>query len=333
MQNHMAYLSAIKAASAGNNKVGIICVAVASIIFTTSDMLLKTLTGDYPLHQVVLFRALFAMLVTLGLFMPLEGGFRNLLSKRIPLHLLRGLCVVVANMSFFFGLASMPLADATAIFFFAPLLITALSVPFLGEVVGLRRWVAVLAGFVGVIVMVRPGSNAFQVAAIGPLIAAFAYASMQILTRKLGVTEKASTLAFYIQITFVFVCIAIGLVAGDGRFSEGIENPSFLFLLRAWVIPSIEDAGIMALIGIASSFGAYLISQGYRLTEAAVAAPFEYVALPFSIFWGVVVFGDWPDWITFSGIFVIASAGLYAFRREAAHGQTIAAKHPMPSDR
>jgi len=287
----MGYLSVIKTTSLSNNKIGIICVATAAVIFSTSDMLLKTLSGDYPLHQVVLFRAIFAMLVTLSLFMPLEGGYRNLLSKRIPLHLVRGLCVVVANMSFFFGLASMPLADATAIFFFAPLLITALSVPFLLEIVGFRRWVAVLIGFVGVIVMVRPGSDTFQIAAIGPLIAAIAYASMQILTRKLGVSEKASTLAFYIQITFVFVCIAIGLVAGDGRFAKGIEDPSLLFLLRAWVIPPIEDVGVMALIGIASSIAAYLISQGYRLTEATVAAPFEYVALPISVFWGVVVFG------------------------------------------
>ena len=295
-------------------------------------MLLKTLTEDYPLHQVVLFRALFAMLVTLGFFMPLEGGYRNLLSKRIPLHLLRGLCVVIANMSFFFGLAAMPLADATAIFFFAPLLITALSVPFLGEVVGLRRWVAVLLGFIGVIVMVRPGTDAFQIATIGPLIAAVAYASMQILTRKLGVTEKASTLAFYIQITFIFVCIAIGLVVGDGRFAKGIEDPSLLFLLRAWEIPPIEDVGVMALIGITSSFAAYLISQGYRLTEATVAAPFEYVALPMSVFWGVVVFGDWPDWATICGIFLIVSGGLYAYWRETVRGQTIAAELPMPGN-
>ena len=236
-------------------------------------------------------------------------------------------------MSFFFGLASMPLADATAIFFFAPLLITALSVPFLGEIVGFRRWIAVLIGFVGVVVMVRPGSDAFQVAAIGPLIAAVAYASMQILTRKLGVTEKASTLAFYIQITFVFVCIGIGFVAGDGRFAEGIEDPSLLFLLRAWKIPSQEDVGVMALIGIASAFGAYLVSQGYRLKEATAAAPFEYVALPMSVFWGVVVFGDWPDWVTVCGIFLIASGGLYAFWRESVRGHAIAAERPMPQDR
>ena len=90
----MAYLSAIKTISLNNNKIGIICVATAAVIFSTSDMLLKTLTGSYPLHQVVLFRAIFAMLVILILFMPLEGGYRNLLSKRIPLHLVRGLLLL-----------------------------------------------------------------------------------------------------------------------------------------------------------------------------------------------------------------------------------------------
>jgi len=316
-----------------NNRMGIICVATAAAIFSISDMLLKTLTGDYPLHQVVLLRAIFAMMVTLGLFMPLEGGYRNLRSNRVPLHLVRGLCVVIANMSFFFGLASMPLADATAIFFCAPLLITALSVPLLGETVGLKRWIAVLVGFIGVVVVVRPGTDTFQVAAIGPLIAAVAYASMQILTRKLGATERASTLAFYIQITFIFTCIVIGLVAGDGRFAEGIDNPSLLFLLRAWNAPPLDDVFLMALIGLASAFGGYLISQGYRMTEATTAAPFEYVTLPLSVFWGIVVFGDWPDWVTIVGILLIAGAGFYSFSRETVRGQAIAAEHPMPRDR
>ncbi len=155
---------------------GIFCVLGAGATFSASDMLIKTLTGNYPLHQIVLIRAVVALIIILGIFMPLEGGYRNLRSKRWRLHIFRGLCVVVANMAFFIGIAAMPLAEATAIFFVAPLFITALSVPFLGEQVGVRRWISIGVGLIGVVVIIRPGTEAFSYAALAPVLAAFAYA-------------------------------------------------------------------------------------------------------------------------------------------------------------
>ena len=296
-------------------------------------MLIKTLSGVYPLHQIVLIRAVVALVIILGIFMPLEGGYKNLRSQRWRLHLFRGLCVVVANMAFFVGIAAMPLGEATAIFFVAPLFITALSVPFLGERVGIRRWISVAAGLVGVVVIMRPGTEAFRYAAMAPVLAAFAYAAMQITARKLGVTERASTMAFYVQITFFLVCTASGLVAGDGRFAEGVDNPTLLFLLRAWIVPAQSDSAVMIVIGILSAFGAYLISQGYRMAEATTVAPFEYIALPMAIFWGVIIFDEWPDTVAFIGIGLIFSSGLYAFWRENVRGANIAVDHPLPRSR
>jgi len=312
---------------------GILCVIGAVFTFTAVDMMIKGLSGDYPLHQVVLARAGFALLIILAVFVPLEGGYRNIRTSRPWLHLFRGLSVVVANSAFFFGIASMPLADATAIFFFAPLAITALSVPFLGEKVGPRRWTAVLLGLIGVIIVIRPGAESFQIAALGPLIAALAYASLQIATRKIGVSEKASTMAFYIQFTFLIVCSAVGLTIGDGRFAEGVDNASVEFLLRAWIWPDAGDWPVLIGMGILSAFGAYLISQGYRLCEATAAAPFEYVALPLAVFWGIVMFGEWPDWVALAGITLIVGSGLYAFWRENVRGTDVAAKHPLPRNR
>ena len=149
---------------------GILCVLVAGATFSTSDMLIKTLSGDYPLHQIVFIRAIVALVIVLGLFMPLEGGYHNVRSARWKLHVFRGGCVVVANMSFFVGVAALPLAEATAIFFVAPLIITALSVPILGEKVGVRRWLSVMVGLVGVVIVIRPGSEVFQYAALAPVI-------------------------------------------------------------------------------------------------------------------------------------------------------------------
>ena len=315
-----------------SNLLGIVCVIAAVFAFTTQDMGIKWLSGDYALHQIVLFRAFVAMTLTLGILVPLEGGYRNLRTRRLPLHLARGLAIVVANMTFFTGLASLPLGEATALFFVAPLFITALSVLILGEKVGLRRWVAVLVGLSGVIVMLRPGDEIFRAAALLPVAAAFAYATVQIITRKLGLGEKASTMAFYIQLTFIFVSSGIGLAAGGGRYAVG-GAAHWEFLLRAWVWPSGGDALIILGIGVLNAVASYLISQAYRTSEAGLIAPFEYIAMPLAVFWGVVMWGDWPDGATWTGIALIGGAGLYVFYRETVRGALIARRQPMPRNR
>lgn len=313
--------------------LGIFCVVGAGVAFTTNDMAIKWLSGDYPLHQIILVRSTIALLLTLTILVPLEGGYRKLLTRRWRLHLVRGGTVVVANMTFFLGLASLPLGEATAIFFIAPLLITALSALLLAETVGPRRWAAVMIGLTGVLVMLRPGSTAFQAAALLPLAAAFCYALLQIMTRKLGNTESASTMAAYIQVCFVVVSGTFGLVAGDGRFAGPGAGPQTEFLLRAWIWPSPSDTAVMLGLGALSATGGYLISQGYRLSEAGLVAPFEYCALPLAVFWSVLLWGDWPDAVAWIGIALICGAGLFVFYREFALGQKIALRRPMPRDR
>ena len=319
--------------AARSRLLGVFCVVGAGAAFTTNDMLIKLMSGDYPLHQLILARSVIASVLTLGILVPLEGGYRNLLSARWRLHLLRGAAVVLANMTFFLGLASLPLGEATAIFFVAPLFITALSALLLSEAVGPRRWAAVLLGLVGVVVMLRPGSATFQLAALLPLAAALCYALLQILTRKLGSTEKASTLAAYIQFCFIVVSGAFGLIAGDGRFVGPDSGPEMAFLLRAWVWPGTDDMLIMLGLGLLSAAGGYLMSQGYRLSEAGLAAPFEYAALPLAVFWSVLFWGDWPDAVSWLGIALICGAGLYIFYRESTLGRRLASPRPMPRDR
>ncbi len=321
-------VSAVALANPASNFLGTACVIGAVVTFTTQDSAIKWISGDYPLHEIIFARALVALTLTLAILVPLEGGYRNLRTKRLPLHLLRGLAVVIANMTFFTGLATLPLGEATAVFFVAPLLITALSVPLLGERVGPHRWFAILVGLTGVAVMLRPGTDGFHLAFLLPLTAALAYALLQIMTRKLGIAEKASTMAFYIQLTFVAVSGTIGLTLGDGVLA-GSGNPSLEFLLRAWVWPSPEDALLMLAIGCLSGLGGYLISQAYRISEAALVAPFEYAALPLAVFWSVFLWGDWPDPIAWLGIALIAGAGLYTFYRETVRGRRIVLRRPI----
>lgn len=314
-----------------NTGKAIAFILVAIFAISVNDMVIKQLSGGYPLHQMVFFRSLIAVPFSL-VFLHMEGGWRELRTDRLGLHGLRALLIVAANMLFFAGLAVLPLADATALFFVAPLFITLLSIPVLGEVVGPRRLAAVAIGFVGVLVMMVPGREAGGAglwAMALPVLAALGYAGMQVLTRKLGISSKASAMAIYVQAAFIAVSVLFWLVAGDGRFTEGLTDESLIFLLRAWVWPTPEDWALFVLIGVFGSVIGYGLSQAYRSASAATVAPFEYAQLPMAVFWGWVIFGQWPGPLVFAGIFLIAGAGLYVFLRERKRARPLASARPL----
>lgn len=299
--------------------VGILSAVGASFVFSINDVSFKFLSGDYALHQMVLIRSVIGLVVMLGLVVPMSGGLGLLRTRKFGLHLLRAGLIVTSNLCYFLGLAALPLADAVAIFYVAPLLVTALSVPILGERVGPRRWAAVCVGLAGVIIMVRPGTD-FVWASLLPMASALAYASMHMVTRRMGGTESALTMTLYVQLAFVAVGALMGLTVGGGQFA-GSADPSIAFLLRAWTWPAPADWLIIGIVGLTSSAGGILIAQAYKLCEAGMVAPFEYVAMPIAIFWGVVVFQDWPDALSWLGIALICGSGLYVFWREAVIGK------------
>ncbi len=294
--------------------LGIACVVSAVTIFILQDATIKWLSGEYPLHEIVLVRATSAVAVTLCA-MRLEGGLRLWRTGRVGLHLARSTLLVTANSTFFLGLAAMTIAEATSIFFIAPVLITGLTALVLREAVGGRRWAAVCVGLLGVVLMLRPGGGTLQLVALFPLGAACCYAVMQIMTRRLGTTERASTISFYAQVGFVAASVTMGLVAGDGRFSPE-DGSSLAFLLRAWTVPPFADGALFLGIGALNGVASYLMSQGYRVSVPAALAPFEYVALPMSVFWGVLFFGHWPDAVTYAGMALVCGGGLYVLNHE-----------------
>ena len=295
------------------------CVAV--LCFSVNDVVIKFLSGDYALHQIVLLRALIGIPVLLVVFLPLAGGWEALRTRRLPWHIARGACVVLANMAFFLGLAALPLAEGVAIFFISPLLITLLSMVFLRETVGPWRWMAIGVGLVGVLIVLRPGTEAFQWAALLPLVAALGYASLHILTRHIGGTESTLAMAFYIQLVFVAVSSAMGLAFGTGRLA-GQADPSLAFLFRAWTMPGAFDLLIIAILGLTSVTGGFFISLAYRTSEAALVAPFEYLAMPLAVIWGLTVFGEVPDAIALAGIALILASGLVMIWRESRANRT-----------
>ncbi|WP_299845512.1 DMT family transporter [uncultured Roseovarius sp.] len=303
-----------------NPALGIGFILIGILAISINDMLIKLLSGGYPLHQMVFTRSMIGIFFSL-ILVQLEGGWQILRTKTPGLHILRGVMLVTANLTFFSALAVLSLAEATAIFFIGPLLITLLSIPILGEKVGPLRLGAVVVGFIGVLIMTRPwqSGEAREVSLLIyllPILAALTYAINQVLTRKLGATTKASVLAAYLQGLFIIVSLGFWAVAGDGRYAEGLENESLIFLLRAWVWPKGQDLYLFFGLGLNSAIIGYTLAQAYRQADAATIAPFEYLGLPLAVFWGWYMWGDLPDMIINAGIALVLGSGIFVFLRE-----------------
>jgi drug/metabolite transporter (DMT)-like permease len=274
---------------------GIVCVLVATACFAIMDSLVKWVAPRIPVMQIVFFRSLFAF-VPITLLVLRDGGIVTLRTRRLGGHARRSLCGVVSLAGFIYAFGHMPLADAVGIGFSAPLFITALSVPLLGERVGIRRWSAVLVGFVGVIVMVRPGSGVFDAAAIVALGATMLYALAMIFIRSLGRSESTGAIAFY----YTLLCTVIGAA----------------FLPFQWVTPEPVDAALLVAIGLIGGCGQLLITSSYRNAPAAVIAPFDYVSMLYVSVIGYVVWGDVPDGALLIGAVIVVASGLYILHRE-----------------
>lgn len=311
---------------------GIFFVLGGVLAISFNDMLIKQLSGGYPLHELVFIRSFIGIILSLFLIR-MEGGLQILRTSQPMLHALRGLLIVIANMCYFAALAAMPLADATALFFAAPLIITLLSIPMLGEKVGPLRFAAVTVGFAGVVIMQRPWASAEELQVsrlvlVLPVIAAFTYALNQLMTRMLGVNSKASAMSVYVQLAFIVVSSGFFLIAGDGRYAEGLDNPSLIFLLRPWVWPTAQDWVWLVTMGANAAIIGYCLSQAYRIADAATVAPFEYVGLPLAVLWGWLIFGDLPALEVWIGIALILGSGLFVFLREQ-HKARVVARGPV----
>lgn len=294
---------------------GILFALGGALILSVNDVAIKSLSGKYALHQVILTRAFISMALIFAVIAVSGTGFRQLMTRRPKEQLFRVSIVMVSNVTYFLGLAAMPLADAVATAYVAPVFVTLLSSLILREPVGARRWAAVAVGMLGVIVMMRPGAGVFHAPAILVLISSFCYASSHMMTRRLRDTESAVTLNFFVQCGFVVVSAGMGLWVGDGHLA-GSADPSLAFLFRHWVAPPLADWPAFLATGLAVGIGGLMMSQAYRTTQAALVAPFEYAGMPMAIIWGVTIFGTWPDRMGWIGIALIIGAGLYTLWRE-----------------
>ncbi len=299
---------------------GVALLVAGIAVFSVQDLILKLLSGAYPLHQAMVLRSLTALPLLL-LLVHREGGMGTLLTPGTRAMILRGVVMFLAYTSYYLALAALPMATTVALYFSAPLFITILSVVILKETVGPRRWVALFAGFAGVLIMVRPGGDLFDWAALLPVIAGLTYAISMISARRLGSTETAPALAFWGNAVFLLAAIAMSAVLGSGAWQSD-AHPSLAFLLRGWVMPTAFDLMLMMACGVIAAIGLTLLTQAYRVAESSVVTPFEYTGLVWSVIYGWLFWRDWPvltDWI---GIAIITGAGLYILWRESRQTRT-----------
>ncbi len=274
-------------------------------LFSLMDAGLKTLAAHYPPFQVAALRGLSSLPLVLAWALATAGP-RALLRVRWPLHLLRGVLGIAMMASFVFALKTLPLSTAYSIFFVAPLLITALSVPFLGERVGPRRWTAIAVGLLGVLVVLRPtGQGMLTLAGGAVLLAAFGYAVSAITVRVLARTDSTQAITFWL---LALMALGAGALAAPG-----------------WVPLRGEHLWIVAAIGVAGALGQYAITEAFRVGEASLVAPLEYTALVWGVGLDLLVWGVLPDAVTWAGAGIIIASGLYLLRRERVH---VEAEHP-----
>ncbi len=300
---------------AGNDTFrGVIYLCAGLFIFSFQDIIVKLLSSTFPVHELVLIRGLVAAPL-IFLYVHYDSGFQTLLVKRPWTHFVRSICMFGAYMAFYLALAAIPLTTAVALFFTAPLIITALSIPMLGEYVGWRRWLGVLFGFCGVLVILRPGVVSLEWAALLPVFAAASYGFAQLLGRRLGARDSASVMSFYSNVTFVYCGAAMALVLGDGAYDDGTDG-AISFLLRAWVMPNGLELALIATTGVIAAFGFILLTQAYRMGEANKVAPFEYTVMIWATLLSFLFFGTLPDVYTLIGAGMIATSGIYILYRE-----------------
>ncbi|MCB0046983.1 MAG: DMT family transporter [Caldilineaceae bacterium] len=298
------------------NVAGIGFLVLAMFVLSLQDVAIKWINGSYPVLEITILRNLAALPCTLILFR-MEGGRGLPTTQRYTLEYARGLLLFLSFTTYMMGLAALPLADVSAIRNSAPLLITFLSVVLLGEHVGSRRWLALIIGFMGVLLIIQPGGATFNMGSIFVLLATLFYALNIIITRQLRTTDSSATMAYYS--TLVYLAAAL-ILTPFVLFVGEIPNahPSIVFLFRAWAMPTLTDWLIMVGLGFIWAIGMYLIARAYSLAQASAAAPFEYVALLFSVFWGFTIWGEIPTWATWIGATITVLSGLYILYRERA---------------
>ena len=279
-----------------DNLRAIILMIAASSAFAMKDGFVKSFGGLYPITEILSAQYTFQFLLFLPLLL-IRYGPSKIFPKKLFLQFLRGIAAIIAVAFFYYSISNIPLADATALVFISPLVITALTPMTFGDKVGVRRWCAVIIGFCGILLIIKPGFEEINTGTFAAVAAGIIYAFFQIITRKLSDEEVPLVTAFFTS--------AIGCVIAN------------LFLLNNFIIPSPVDGIMFAGIGLLVAVGQLSLILSLATAPPVVVAPFGYSTIIVAIAIGYFVFGDIPDLIAMTGIIILVLTGIYIAIRES----------------
>lgn len=292
-----------------SNVKGISFLILAILIISLQSIAVKWIGSSYPVLEMVVLRNLVALPFTL-LFFRYEGKRGLPITKQFKLEFIRGIFLFLSYTTFMMGVAALPLAEVESIRFSGPIMITILSVFILGERVEPVRWLALFIGFLGVLLIVRPGSATFNLGAIFILISVLFYALTVMSTSKLQATDSSATMAYFSSLVYLAAAlILVPLTLMIGEIPEA--HPSIAFLFRAWTMPTLLDGIIMCGLGLVWAGWTYFMARAYSLAQASVAAPFEYLSLPINVMWGFAIWREIPTLMTWVGATLTLLSGMF----------------------
>ena len=289
---------------------GIALLLLSGIFLGTSDATSKYLSATLPSIEIAWIRFLIFLIIMVPAMVPGSPLFA-LRTQRPAMQVMRGVALLGSSLFFISGLRFLPIAEASATAFVSPLLVTALSIFFLAEKVGLRRWLATAAGLIGVLIILRPGTSAFHPAAFFPVVSALGWACCLIMTRQMSGQERAMvTMTYSAIVGFAILCALVPMV---------------------WVTPTWHDILFGTIIGVTSTAGQWIVVLALRYAGASVLAPFSYLQLLWVTLLGFLIFAEVPDAWTVAGAAVIVASGLYTAHRERVRHSQLAGLAAEPS--
>tara|TARA_B100001029_G_scaffold138177_1_gene117330 strand:+ start:357 stop:1307 length:951 start_codon:yes stop_codon:yes gene_type:complete len=310
-----------------NNPKGIVLILLAMMVFSVQDSIMKYIYNFASLYEVYLVRTLVSFIIILV--------FLKLTKKPIVFKTQYPILTTCRVILFFFGFSSfyvsltiMPLATATALFFVTPFLITIFASIFLKEQIGIRRWSAVIIGFIGVYIILNPDFNDFDYMSLTPILCALCYSLSMIIIKITSEKDSVHTITFTFYIGAIIISLIFYFIIGDGQYNVS-EHPASQFIFREWFTNLEASTLLMIVTGITASIAFLLLFTAYSIASPSVVSPYEYSILLWSSLSGWIFFNEMPNINTFIGMIIIVLCGIYIFARERIKEQSIVTEKPL----
>jgi len=310
-----------------NNPRGIILILIAMMVFSVQDGIMKYIFNFVSLYEVYLIRTLVSFGLIL-IFLKLKKEKIVFKSQYPLLTFCRVILFFFGFSSFYISLTVLPLGFATALFFVTPFLITIFAHFFLKEEIGIRRWSAVVVGFIGVYITLNPDFNNFNYLSLLPILCAFCYSLSMIIIKKTSDKDSVYTQTFTFYFGAIIFSTIFYFLIGDGQYNTS-DHPASQFIFREWFVDLESSILFMATTGLTATVAFLLLFTAYSIASPAVVSPFEYSILLWSPLIGWIYFNEIPSLNTVIGILIIVSSGIYIFMREKAQEQLIATEKPL----